>query len=256
MISFCFAAPSVFSQQKIEDFYFSNYGENGDKSWEVEGREAMVFDSRVEIDDMNATYYGKEKKVAVSAEKGTLTKPEMDTYLEKNVRVRSDDGATLFTESLNWARASNEIATEDEVVLRNGEFTVEAEGLKSRNTLKQVDFEKKVKVNLAGNEERRTITIECDGPLEVDFQTGNAVFYNKVSVDSEQGRMFSDKTTVFFDKDKKTVIKIVAEGDVKMIRDENVTFAEKAVYIEQEQKLFLEGSPRLILFPENENIRN
>jgi lipopolysaccharide export system protein LptA len=100
------------------------------------------------------------------------------------------------------------------------------------------------------------ITVDCEGPLEVDYAQGYAVFNDNVVVESSEGKMFSEKATVFFLKDTKTIERIVSEGDVKIIRDDNVTFAEKATYIEAEKRLILEGRPRLILFPEDEDTRN
>jgi lipopolysaccharide assembly outer membrane protein LptD (OstA) len=46
--------------------------------------------------------------------------------------------------------------------------------------------------------------------------------------------------------------KIVATGDVKIIRDDVVTFGEKAIYSEKNKKITLKGKPRLVIFPDKE----
>ncbi len=65
--------------------------------------------------------------------------------------------------------------------------------------------------------------------------------------------MFSDKATLFFDPEDKTIIKIVSEGNVKIVRDGNTTFSQKATYFSKEQKIVLEGRPRLIYYQEEDS---
>lgn len=259
LLSFIFihAGFRAYPQQTVEDFYLSNYQQDGGKSWELKGKEAHVFDNHVEVEDMDATYYHDERVLEIEADRGTMEKPAMDAYLEENVRVRSDDGASLYTDSLTWKNKEGVLASEDDVRLENGEMSIEAEGFESETRLKKVDFQKKVKVSVPQGKRSGPLTVECEGPLKIDFNAGVAVFHDKVDVNSPDGKMLSDKATVFFDSEKKVIIKIIAEGNVKMIRDDNVTFAERAVYTEDGEQLVLEGSPRLILFPENnEDFRN
>jgi lipopolysaccharide export system protein LptA len=104
-----------------------------------------------------------------------------------------------------------------------------------------------VKIPAEGGADYTTIT--CDGPLEMEYNQGKAVFKNKVIVDDAGGKLFCDQATVYFDTKAKKIIKIIAEGNVKIIKDENVTFAEKATYLAGEQRVVLEGKPRLIYFP-------
>ena len=94
-------------------------------------------------------------------------------------------------------------------------------------------------------------TIICTGPLEIEYSSGTAVFNNDVVVTHTQGKIFSDKTTLYFNSQEKQIEKIVCEGNVKIVRDDNVTFAKRATYFGAEQRLVLEGRPRLIYFTED-----
>jgi len=49
LVFFVSAAGPGFAQQTVRDFYLSNYQEDGSKGWELKGREAQVYESRVEI---------------------------------------------------------------------------------------------------------------------------------------------------------------------------------------------------------------
>ena len=96
----------------------------------------------------------------------------------------------------------------------------------------------------------KVTTITCSGPLEIEYQLGTAVFNKEVVVTHPEGKLFSDKATLFFDTVAKKINKIVSEGNVKIVREDNVTFAQKATYFGAEQRIVLEGRPRLIYFPE------
>jgi lipopolysaccharide export system protein LptA len=119
--------------------------------------------------------------------------------------------------------------------------------------MKKVDFEENVEVQLS-DKEGRAVKITCDGPLEIEYNEGVAVFNNNVTVDNKDGKLYADKTTVFFDNKEKKIVKIVSEGNVKIERENNVTFAQKATYFDADKKIILEGNPRLFYFPkDNEN---
>jgi len=239
----------VYSQQRIQDFYLSNYKDTGKTDWEVRGKEATVSDKYVEIEVMEGKFFRKDDTIDIKADKAKLDKLNMDVYLEDNVRINNSQGITLNTDFLNWKQNSNKVSTDRWVqVAKEDSLTIEAKGLEADTELNKVDFQKEVKVDIPNQEE--TIKITCDGPLEIDYEEGKAIFNNNVVVDHDQGKMFSQEGTVYFDSETNSIIKIVAQGDVKIIRDDNVTFAERAVYLEEEKKIILEGRPRLVFFPQ------
>ena len=96
--------------------------------------------------------------------------------------------------------------------------------------------------------------VTCDGPLEIDYEKGRAVFYNNVKVNQKESQLFSDKATMYFDAKDKKLIKIVAEGNVRIIRGENTSFSQKATYFAQTRRVVLEGSPRLVVFPKESKL--
>lgn len=180
----------VFPQQKIKDFYLSNYKEDGSRDWEINGKEATVYDKYVDIDNMDARYYSDNKTMQIKSDKAKINKENMNALLKDNIEAK--------------------IPTTDK-----GDYT----------------------------------TVTCDGPLEMEYENGNAVFYNNVVVENKDGKLFCDKATVLFDKDAKKILKIVAEGNVKIVQNENTTFAQKATYLADQKRLVLEGRPHVIYFP-------
>jgi len=242
----------VYSQQKIQDFYLSNYKEGGPKEWEVKGKQAVVSGNYVDIDDMKGKYFQDNVTIDIKSDKAKLDKKNMDVYLKDNVYVSSKKGITLRADALNWKQSSDNISTSTRVnIEKKDSIKVDAKGMDANTVLSKVKFKKDVKVDLFRKDD--VIKINCDGPLEIDYNKGVAVFNNNVVVDNAQGKMFARKATVYFNSKDKTIAKVIAEGDVKVVRDDNVTFADRAVYSEEKKKIVLEGRPRLIIFPKEKS---
>jgi LPS export ABC transporter protein LptC len=246
-------SPVITSGQRIKDFYLCNWKDNGLKDWEMEGEEAIVFDEYVEVEKMKARYFSKDMIIDIKADRGKLYKPQMDVSLNDNVQIKSNTGYTLFTDSLTWRKNNNLIETQDKVRLEKDSIQVEAKGLEAKTDLKNAKFSEDVKVDFVDQKSADTITITCDGPLEIDYPQGTAIFNNNVIVESEQGKLFSDKATLYFNREQKSIVKAVSIGNVKIIRDNNVAFAQKATYLHLDKKIILEGRPRLIIIPQKES---
>lgn len=243
--------PLVYAQQQIKGFYLSNIKGDGSRDWEVEGKEAHIFDKHVDIDDVKANYFTQDDTIVITSDKAQLDKTNMDVKLEQNVNLTNKEGAKLVTDSLHWKRNQNQIETDDWVVTTRDDMKIKAKGFCADSAFKTADFEENVQVTLPDEKSGQITTITCSGPLEIEYQQGTAVFNKDVVVTHPQGKLFSDKATLFFDTTLKKISKIVAEGNVKIVRDDNVTFAQKATYFGREQKIILEGRPRLIYFPED-----
>lgn len=248
------------SNQQIEDFNLAGYGEKGKKTWEVTGKNADIFASMVKLTDIVAKVYGAEENMQITADKGSFDKQQGKMRLENNVVATTDSGARLTTDSLDWDRKQQIVTTLDKVdIVKNGMHTV-GTGALGKMGLKTVTLEKEVTVQIAPQDKTKaesTINIVCDGPLEVDYGKEVAVFNNNVVADDGQNKIYSDRMDINFSmsdeidpatKQKKGKIKqIVAEGNVKIIKDQNVTYAQKAVYLAEEKKVVLSGRPKLVI---------
>ncbi len=241
---------SGYAQQKVGDFNLSNFRGDGTKDWEMRGKEAFVFDEYVDVNQMQARHYRQDRIIDIKADKGMLYKPQMDAYLRENVEIHSDDGAALYTDSLTWKKDKNLIYTDDPVRLARNSLEIEARGMNADTEMETVDFTEDVTLMSQDEETGDMITVQCQGPLEVDYNRGVAVFKDQVRVESERGLMFSDKATVYFNADQQNIMRIIAEGNVKIVQGENITLADKATYVNAEQRLVLEGTPHLIIFPD------
>ena len=245
-ILFVFMTASVYAQQRMENFYISNIKEDGTKDWDVRGKEAMIYDKYVDIDEMKANYYSENDLVIMTSQKARLDKQNMNIYLKDNVQIENKEGITLLTDSLNWEREKNLVATDDWVKTSKDSMQITAEGLSADTKFEEIDFEKNVEALLPDKNNQNVTTITCSGPLEIEYKAGEAVFNEDVVAINPQVKLYSDKATLFFDTVNKEIIKIVSEGNVKIVQDSNISFSQKATYLNNEQKVILEGKPRLI----------
>ncbi|MFO8052676.1 MAG: LPS export ABC transporter periplasmic protein LptC [Candidatus Omnitrophota bacterium] len=241
------------TKQEIDDFYLSNFKKDGSSDWEIEGKEAVVDGDYIDIETMDANYYTKGDTISVKSNKARLNQKSQNIQLDGDVLIENKEGWNLKTDHLDWQRKENYIKTESPVRTERDEFLVKAKGLYADSQLKKADFKKDVQVTYTDKDKKNATTINCDGPLEIEYNKNRAFFENNVVVNHKQGKLFSDTATIFFDREEKTITKIISKGHVKIVRDSNVTFAEKVTYLADEEKLILEGSPRLIYFPKEEN---
>jgi len=242
----------AYSQQKIKDFYLSNFKDDGTQDWEVRGETAILHDNYVDIDDMKANYYTENDTILITSNEARLNKENMDVFLKDSVHIENKEGATLETDSLNWQRDQNRIETDDWVKTTRDSMQIEAAGLSADTELKKAAFKKDVEVRLPDKKTKEVTTAICSGPLEIEYNEGKAIFNEDVVVTNPQGKLYSDKATLFFDTESKEIIKIISEGNVKVVRDSNTTFSQRATYLSKEQKIVLEGRPRVIYYPDSE----
>tara|TARA_B100000315_G_scaffold228539_1_gene237297 strand:+ start:135 stop:947 length:813 start_codon:yes stop_codon:yes gene_type:complete len=247
---FIFLSLSVYPEQRIENFYLSNLKEDGTRDWEVNGDEAIISDDYVDIDKMRANYYLEEDTVLITSNEARMNKENMDVFLKDDVHIENEDGATLDTDSLNWQRRNNHIETFDRVKTSKDTMQVTATGLSADTQLNNAAFGEDVEVTFADEKTGDVTVAVCSGPLEIEYGAGKATFNDDVVVTNSQGKLYSDKATLYFDTEEKKLIKIISEGNVKIIRENNVTFSQKATYLGIEQKIILEGKPRIMYFPQ------
>jgi len=90
-----------------------------------------------------------------------------------------------------------------------------------------------------GEEDWTVIT--CDGNLFMDYENQRVVFFNNVRVENPRGRIRSDRLTVYFSPDGKTVEKTVGEGNVRFESEGRSGRSEQIVYYPAEKKAVLIG---------------
>lgn len=263
------------SDQQISDFSLAGYGEKGKKNWDLSGKSADIFTEVVKLNDVTGNLYGKDENIKLTADKGDFNKVDGKVHLESNVVITTSSGTKLTTDSLDWDRKNQLVTTDDTVNIQRDNMVIVANGAKGEPNLKKVALEKDVKLDInpanqvesEGQAVKEKIVITCDGPLEIDYEKNIATFNNNVKVERTDSTIYSDKMDVYFiasGKEEKPkdatqtnksqefmgskIDRIVARGNVRVVRGENMSYSEEAIYTAADKKLILNGRPKLIIY--------
>jgi len=262
------------SDQQINDFSLSGYGDKGKKSWDISGKSADIFTEEVKLKDVDGNLYGKDENVNLTAKTGDFNKKDGRVHLEKDVVITTSGGAKLTTDSMDWDRNKQLVSTDDKVNIAKDNIIITGTGAKGEPNLKKVALNKDIKVDINPKEKpsldpkdlevKEKITITCDGSLAVDYEKNIATFNKNVKVEKADSEIYSDTMVLYFSsgqasakgKEDKTpslmgnnkIDKIVASGNVKIVRGENTSYSDEAVYSALDKKIVLSGKPKLVFY--------
>lgn len=258
-------------QQQIMDFSLSGFGERGKKSWDVSGKSADMSSDIVKLTNIVSNLYGENEDIKLTAQNGSFDKKEGILHLENDVVISTSSGAKLTTDSLNWNRKSSMVMTRDKVNIARENMVTRATGAAGYPSLNKLSLEKDVQVEINPSENptnapvaaKDKITINCDGPLEIDYKSNVGVFNNNVKVETTDVLIYSDRMEVYFAKTQPQakkeegaasslmstqIDKIIARGNVRIVRGDNTAYSEEAVYTAKDKKVTLSGQPKLVIY--------
>ncbi|MFH1691396.1 MAG: LPS export ABC transporter periplasmic protein LptC [Candidatus Omnitrophota bacterium] len=251
--------------QQMLDFNLAGYGAQGQKTWEVEGASMDMLGDDINISDMRAKLYGNAEDMTLTADSGQFDKQTGVVHLRDNVHAVTESGAHLDTDVLDWYQTDQRITSDDKVKITRENITAVALGMDAQSDFKEATFDKDVVLTLTDKKKGSSDIVEessglgvgqmvitCDGPLELSYEKQKAVFHNNVKVDGgpDKGQMYADKMTVFFNTASKQMEKMEADGHVKIVRGENTSYSDSAVFLGAEKKVVLSGRPKLVIFTE------
>ena len=205
-------------QHKVMSFDLEGLTEKGAKNWDVKGDSAeSISETQIKMHNIEAKSYGEDSQAVITASSGVYDKAK------NNVRLKDDVIATILS-------------------TQNG--TKEVFGFPESTPPGQANIKKK---SGASSKKSKTI-ITCDGDVLFDYQNNRVYFNKNVKVTSDDGSIDADKITIYLDPITRKIVEIVAEGSVKMVKGENVTYSEKATYVESEKRMALTGQPKIVMY--------
>lgn len=257
----------------MNDFSLAGFGEKGKKTWDLAGKSADIFNDVVKLKDIIGNMYGRDEDIRLTADRGDFNKTDGSVHLKQNVVITSSGGTRLTTPSLDWDRKNQVITTQDLVAIQRENMTAHGRGATVHTNSNEIDLEKEVKVDIlpveeekqeAGSPKDKTV-ITCDGPLHINYKENMATFNQNVKVERPDLTIFSDAMDVYFAMSSKSnesssakdktpklmgtkINRINCRGNVKIVRDQNVSYSDEAIYSAAEKKVTLLGNPKLILY--------
>ena len=258
------------SDQQIGDFSLSGFGDKGKKSWDLAGKSADIFSEVVKLKKVVGNNYAQNDTINLTADNGDFNKKSGLVHLQDNVIITTSSGSKLTTDTLDWDRKQQIVSTLDKVNLARADMNLSGQGALGQTGLKQIVLDKNVRLDIQTQDlqvnKKEKIVITCDGPLDVDYEKNIAIFNNNVKVDKSDMTIYSDKMQVYFTPKQQnnvavggmaamssSVNKIVALGNVRIIRGENISYSQEAVYTAIDKKITLTGKPQIIIY-QTENI--
>ena len=248
-------------EQTIDGFSLSGFGQAGERAWEIRGETADIFPDQIRLNNFTGTVYDKEK-ITVTAKRGNYNKVKNRVRLEDDVVITTESGAELTTDYLDWDRETQEVRTEAPVDINRDNMFLSGIGIIGRTNLSNVNLKKDILLRV--NDEERKIVVTCSGPLSINYADNIAVFHKDVLVNDSQSQIYADLMEVFFtisESDSQsdffagktsTIRKIIARGNVKIVRQGNVSHSNEAVYNAQAKTLTLTGRPKLVIYSTEE----
>ncbi|MFA6218059.1 MAG: LPS export ABC transporter periplasmic protein LptC [Candidatus Omnitrophota bacterium] len=264
--------------QQIMDFSLSGFGEKGKKNWDLSGKSADIVTDDVKMKDVVGNLYGEAENIRLTADKGSYNKSDGNVELQENVLISTSTGAKMTTDSLNWDRKNQLVTTKAPVNIERDNIIASALGAIGQPNLNRVSLKKDVQVEI--NQSVRSpevpqkaavknkIMVTCDGSLEIDYQRNIATFSDNVKVETADGSIYSDVMEVYFIKsenqEEPKAVKadlpagamtsqvdiIKAYGNVTIVRGDNISNSDEAVYSASDNKITLSGKPKLVIYSE------
>ena len=258
------------SDQQIGDFSLSGFGDKGKKAWDLSGKSADVFSEVVKLKKVVGNNYAQNDTINLTADNGDFDKKSGVVHLQDNVVITTTSGSKLTTDTLDWDRKQQIVSTLDKINLTRSDMHLSGQGAQGQTGLKQIVLEKDVRLNILAQDKQASkkekILITCDGPLDVDYEKNIAIFNNNVKVEKPDLTIYSDKMQVYFTPNQQdsasaegfagissSLSKIVALGNVRIIRGENISNSQEATYTAIDKKISLTGRPQIIIY-QTENI--
>jgi len=232
--------------QKVLSFNLEGYRDNGQKKWELNGACANILTNVIKLDYITAKAYGDEGSLTLKAKKGMYDKTTRDIVLEENVVGKTSDGTRLITDKLYWKGDEERVMTNSLVRIDKGNLISVGRGAVGSPALKQVELKKNVSVKL--REDPSTL-ITCDGPLVVNYKKNISTLYNNVKIVDDRGEIYADVMKILFNPKTRKIVKVIAIGNVRIDKEGNTTYSEKAVYTVKDGRVRLIGKPKIVVFP-------
>lgn len=229
--------------EQMRFFSISGFSETGEKNWYVEGQTANIYDDIIKLDKIKGTVQSEGISVDITADNGIFYRNNSSVQLSSNVVAVTDEGTKLTTETLYWDAKKEHVHTDDYVVITRNDLMIEGIGADAEPNLKKAQIIKDVKVNVV----TPPSVITCDGPLEVDYCNNVAYFNKNVNFLDDGVSIDSDNAVAYFEPSNRSFTKVISEGNVKIVRGKNSTFAENLTYLPNEGRTILTGSPKVII---------
>ncbi len=240
------------ADQVVEDFQVSGFNEESNVKWRLKGETARLKGDLLEVDEVNVVQTSPQADVTLTSQHGYYNRSKSIVLLSKDVKAVSSTGAVLTTDRAVWDTKNNKLETDAPLTITQEDKGAELKGRGGEVLLDKdlavVKSDVQAKMVKEDKGKLHRTLIRCKGPLEVHYKDKIAIFHNDVVVEDESATIYADQLTVYFNAPNNRIRKIVAKGHVKIVKGDNVTESEKAIYDVESQSLTMIGEPKVLFY--------
>jgi len=255
--------------QEIYGLYLPSYDENGKAVSVIRGAYTIFLNNKTykitkpEIefagDDNKDDNNSQTKNIIITADTGEMENTTKSGVVYGNVISRLGEDLEIHTEDFTYSSENNTVNTDGPATVLGKQMKVTGIGLEiSLSEAKAVmknDPEMEVTNNkdelflFSGNEtvtNRNTaelIFIRASGELVFEHKKKLATFYDNVRISRGKSTVFSDKLTIPFDSELKSLKQVIASGNVLASDGEKNAKGETLTWDSEREIAILEDDP-------------
>ena len=255
--------------QEIYGLYLPSYDENGKAVSVIRGAYTIFLNNKTykitkpEIefagDDNKDDNNSQTKNIIITADTGEMENTTKSGVVYGNVISRLGEDLEIHTEDFTYSSENNTVNTDGPATVLGKQMKVTGVGLEiSLSEAKAVmknDPEMEVTNNkdelflFSGNEtvtNRNTaelIFIRASGELVFEHKKKLATFYDNVRISRGKSTVFSDKLTIPFDSELKSLKQVIASGNVLASDGEKNAKGETLTWDSEREIAILEDDP-------------
>lgn len=199
----------VVKDQVIEHFVLEGFDNDGNRAWELVGDSAHIDE-------------------------------EQDVFIEKNVVLTLQETTLIRTDKVLWQNKKSQFLTNQQVKVHHDQVQISGIGALGRMDQKFVQINQNVRMLINAG----TI-VTCQGPLRILQSENRIVLYRDVWILDERGAVSADRMDAYYDAEARQIIAVVAKGNVRVSRGEDVTYSDTAIYNARTGSVKLEGAPEI-----------
>ena len=197
--------------QQLQKFSLTGFDDTGKSNWKLEGDAAKV-------------------------------DPGRTVYLDQNVTLKLQDNTLIRTDHVQWSQDGGELRTASIVTVEHENATVRGRGAYGRPNEGYIQLNHDIEMLINGSTK-----LNCVGPLKIYYHENLMSFFRKVKVVDSRGVLTSNRMDVKFDPVSKRIKEITALGNVVIVRGQDTTRSQRAIYSVDTGSVRLEGSPEVTL---------
>lgn len=244
---------------KLDDISGNLYGD---------GEDIQLTADRGDFDKVSGKVHLKDNVVITTSGGAILTTDSLN-WDRKNQLVDTKDMVNIRRDNITVEAVGAQGRPDLKTISLEKDVTINIKSVRKRE-------EEEIPFGFAQNERtgkqpasQEQVIIVCDGPMEINYEKNIAVLKNNVRVERADSVIYSDIMDVYFlpaPKDKappkepqtapqtsalmgSKIDRIVARGHVRVIRGENVSYSDEAVYNARDGSIIMSGRPRLVIVP-------